>query len=114
MKPYEKISEHIYRQHRKYRVVQNNTLYGSFGTLKEAVECHERLIREGVIKKKHRGRPFSRKSDRYISRSRNGNYRIQKSVHGVKGHYGTFKTIEEAREERDYLESIEWDYDNME
>ena len=28
--------------------------------------------------------------------------------------YGTYYSLEDARDERDFLESIGWDYDNME
>jgi len=110
---YERISKHIYRQFRKYKIMQNNTVIGSFNTEEEAREAHAKLLHDGVIQNKRRGRPISREEDRYIKKNKSGTYRIQKSVHGVIGHYGTFRTIEDAREERDYLESIGWDYDNM-
>lgn len=50
---YERISKHIYRQFRKYKIMQNNKV-------------------------------------------------------------GTYRNLQDAREERDYLESIDWDYSNME
>ncbi len=84
-----------------------------YPTEEEAREAHAKLLHDGVIQNKRRGRPISREEDRYIKKNKSGTYRIQKSVHGVIGHYGTFRTIEDAREERDYLESIGWDYDNM-
>lgn len=111
---YEKITKHLYRQHRKYRVMQNNHVYGVFNSEEEARNYLEKLTREGVIRDKKRGRPISKEQDRYIKKTKAGTYSIQKHINGVRGHFGTYRTLEDAREERDYLESIDWDYSNME
>lgn len=66
------------------------------------------------IRDKKRGRPISKEQDRYIKKTKAGTYSIQKHINGVRGHFGTYRTLEDAREERDYLESIDWDYSNME
>jgi hypothetical protein len=113
-KNYEKIDKHIYRQFHKYKIRQNNKVLGSFNTEEEARKAHAKLLHDGVIQEKKRGRPISKGINRYISFTKNGTYRIQKCVDGVKCYFGTFKTLENAQQERDYLESIDWDYDNME
>ena len=111
---YERISKHIYRQFRKYKIMQNNKVIGSFNTEEEARKAYAKLLHDGVIQNKRRGRPISREIDRYIKKTKAGTYSIQKYVNGVKEHFGTYRTLEDAREERDYLESIDWDYSNME
>jgi viroplasmin and RNaseH domain-containing protein len=89
-------------------------LYGSFDTEEEARNYLDKLREEGVIQEKKLGRPFSNPKDRYIRKTEAGTYSIQKHINGVKCYFGTYHNLQDAREERDYLESIDWDYDNME
>lgn len=48
-----------------------------------------------------------------LQQTPNGHWRIVKMINGERGTYGTYRTLEDAMHERDYLESIGWDYDNM-
>ena len=49
---------------------------------------------------------------RHIHCSNNG-YQVKKIIDGETIYAGTFKNLEEAQKERDYLESIDWDYNNI-
>lgn len=52
--------------------------------------------------------------DMYLQRQESGNYIIVKRLSDGKSYSaGGFKSLEEARSERDYLVSIDWDLDKM-
>lgn len=114
MTNFERISKYVYRTFNKYRVVQNSKTLATASTPDEAIILKEQLIREGIIKPKLvgvQGKPYSL---RYIRRTPQGHYQINKWIEDRQFCFGTYKTLEDAREERDYLEQIDWDYDNME
>lgn len=107
----------IYKRRNKYIVsqVQNKKkhVYGTYNTLEEAIQKRKQLAEQGIIKElrgKHRIRNHE---DRYIYKYKT-RYYIRKVVNKKQEHFGVFKTLHEARQERDYLESIQWDYSNME
>ena len=64
-----------------------------------------------IMTSNKRGRPHNGDM-RYLRKTKAGKYNIQKQVDGKIQSFGTY-TLNEAKEERNYLESIEWDYDNM-
>ena len=115
MTNFERVSQYVYRRYNKYHVVQNRKTLTTASTPDEAIILKEQLIREGIIKPKLRG-PYPNRNphNRHITKTSSGTYTIRKRLHGKFEHFGTYKTIEDAREERDYLENIGWDYDNME
>ena len=116
-KRYEKIEPYVYRQCRTYKVVQKGNVLGRFHSLEEALKLKAELLEKGVIRPQRRGPPIATQEDRYIQVNTHRNktsYTIQKWVDGCNQTFGTFGSLEDAREERDYLESIGWDYDNME
>lgn len=43
----------------------------------------------------------------------NSGFQVRRSLNGEVVYAGTFKTLQEAITERDFMESINWDYDNM-
>ncbi len=114
MKPRD-LPKYIYKRGNRYHLIFDHKYRGSFGSVEEAVQGKEELIREGVIYPKRIGQPFKKYEDRYVYLNKRSNkYHIRKIVNGVPEHFGTYARIEDARDERDYLESIDWDYSNME
>ena len=114
MTNFERISKYVYRRYNKYLIKQQHKTLAVTDTPDEAIIKKEQLIREGVIQPKLpgvQGKPYEL---RYISCIRSGNYQINKFVDGRLACFGTFKCLSDAIDERDYLESIGWDYDNME
>ena len=113
---YERIEKYVFRQCKRYKVVYNRKVISIFDTLKEAIDFKNKMIKEGVInpQSKPTGRPIKDYQNRYISKNVSGNWYIRKKVGGKICGFGTYHSLEDAREERDYLESIDWDYDNME
>ena len=95
------------------QVVNGETkYYGYYKTLREAINRRDTLVQEGVITSragKHRIKNFQ---NRYIYKHKD-KYYLKKVVNKQPEHFGTFNTLEEARQERDFLESINWDYTNM-
>lgn len=110
----ERIEENIYLVDGRY-IVQ---LQRGFPTLREAQEYKNQLRQQGLLKKaKGTGRPIKHHENRYIHIYKHPNitsYAIQKKIDGKIQHYGTYHNLQDAREERDFLESIDWDYSNME
>lgn len=107
----------VYKRRNKYIVSQVHNkkkhIYGTYNTLEKAIQKRNKLAEQGIIKElrgKHRIRNHE---DRYIYKY-NTRYYIRKVVNKKQEHFGVFKTLHEARQERDYLEQIEWDYSNME
>ena len=91
-----------------------------FKTLREAQEYKEKLRKQGLLRKatgNPHGRPFKNYENRYIQKYEHSNYTsytISKKVGEKVESFGTYHSLEDAREERDFLESIDWDYSNME
>ena len=40
-------------------------------------------------------------------------YMVRKTINGEVIYGGTYKTLKEAQKERDFLDSIDWNYSNM-
>ena len=113
-----KLPSNVYQCRNRYWVAQQvdgeKKVYGWYDTREEAIQHRNQLVREGVITSrvgKHRIKNYE---NRYIQKTHSNKYRIQKKIDGVIQHFGVFHTISEAREERDYLERIGWDYSEME
>lgn len=85
--------------------------YGYYKTLREAINRRDQLIQNGTIHNR-RGRPIKNFQNRYIYKHKD-KYYLKKVVNKQPEHFGTFNTLEEAQRERDYLESIQCDYTNM-
>ena len=100
---------YVHKNNYGYSIVGNyNKYYGNYPTYKEAFEKAQQLIDEGTLQK-----PVCQRPLRHIQRTASGNWTIRKTINGERHTYGTFKTLADAMNERDYLESIGWDYDNM-
>jgi len=108
----------VYKLHSLYYVQRQKggklIIYGKFRKHEEAIQLRNKLIQEGTLKErrgKHRIKDWNK---RYIHQIGNGKYSIQKQVNGEYCSFGVWNTLEDAIDERDYLEQIGWDYDNME
>lgn len=62
------------------------------------------LIENGVI------HPYKENPQRYIHKTRNNTWIIQKDNQT----YGTYKNLNDAMDERDWLERNNWNYDELE
>jgi hypothetical protein len=115
-KKYKKQDEGIYPNETGYIVYVNaagrRRYCGRYKTLNEARKIKKQILKDPsydpVKHRKHR-RTSPTHPDRYI-RKRHGRYEI---VYNRQG-WGTFKTIEEARKERDLLVKCGWDYSELE
>ena len=109
------IEENIQFHNNRYVIV----LKRSFKTLQEAQEYKNKLRKHGLLKKAKPtppGRPFKKYEDRYLQKTINVScisYTIKKKLNGKYETFGTYHNLQDAREERDFLESIGWDYENM-
>ena len=106
----ENLPSNVYKKRKRYYVQQQvdhkRIRYGSFKERADAIQLRNKLIQDGTLKErrgKHRIKDWNM---RYIHQTHNGKYSIHKQVNGEFTHFGTFKTIENAIDERDYLESI--------
>lgn len=113
MSKHERITKYVYRNHRRYYVVKRNKILANCDTQDEAIRVRNTLIESGVISPSRRGRKPRCEDDRYIRRTDGGTYMLQKSVNGRLEYFGTFKTLEDARDERDLLESIDWKWEDV-
>lgn len=111
-----KLPSYVYRHWNRYEVSQvvngEKRLYGRYNTPEEAIHKRNQLVEDGTIRPRQGQHRIKNYDDRYIHK-RGSVYRIGKKVDGRMEHFGVFKSLEDAREERDYLESIDWDYGNM-
>ena len=107
------IEENIQFHNNRYVI----RLQRSFKTLQDAQEYKEKLQNAGLLKKSTpAGRPFKKYEDRYIQKNIHLScisYTIKKKLNGKEEIFGTYRNLQDAREERDFLESIDWDYSNM-
>lgn len=108
------IEPYIYQYNNRYYVKQKHKILAKAYTAQEAQKQKIRLINEGKLIPREAGRPVKNYEDRYIQKKHNNKYTIQKYVNKKVQHFGIYPNIEEARKERDYLESINWNYDNIE
>lgn len=112
-----KDDEGIYKQHDGYilylRLNGERTYCGRYKNITQARQMKRKILRgevEPPVKRRKKKRRQSNKKDRYIKTARNGMYQI---IYNQEG-WGTFRTIEEAREERDALIRAGWDYSELE
>lgn len=110
---YKRIEKYVYQYYNKYVIKQKQQTLYITTTLDEALQKKQELLQQGKLRPLLRGQ-HRNPENRYITKTPAGTYAIGKRLHGKREHFGTYKTLEDAREERDYLESIGWDYDNME
>lgn len=112
---YKRIEKYVYQYYNKYVIKQKQQTLYITNTLQDALQKKQELQQQGKLRPLQRGPyPHRNPENRYITKTHSGTYAIRKMVNGYHQHFGTYKTLEDAREERDYLESIEWDYDEME
>ena len=110
---YKRIEKYVYQYYNKYVIKQKQQTLYITNTLQDALQKKQELQQQGKLRPLRRGQ-HRNPENRYITKTPAGTYAIRKQLHGKFEHFGTYKTLEDAREERDYLESIGWDYDNME
>ena len=112
------LPSYVYKHWNQYYVQQweggKLKTFGKFKTEHEAIQCRNKLLKQGIIKPKLGLHKIKYYPNRYIIRTPANTYAIIKRHNGKNEHFGTYRSLENARKERDYLESIGWDYDNME
>jgi len=94
-KPYYKIEKQINGE-RLY--------YGSFNSLEQAMQRRD-FLEDHQWDIKYACKP---KCEKYIQKSVSGKYNVSKRINNNQIYYGTFNTLEEAREYRDFLEEHDW------
>lgn len=111
-----RLPKHIHMIHNRYYIYKNIngkiTYFGCCATLEEAVRRRDSLIADDWKHDYvHRRRPYRKRSEnlKYLTRTANGRWRVIKNNEN----YGTFLSLEDAMDERDYMKSIDWDYGNM-
>lgn len=98
--------KYIYKTKCSY-IVNNHKHYGTYKRFEDAVKRVDELIEQGVLK------PKELDPMRYIYLYQ-GKYNIIKRLNGKNEFFGRYRKLEDAQHERDFLEAIDWDYDNME
>lgn len=104
--------KHIYEVNGRYRVNKTingrNRYFGIYSTIEAALQRVQELQENNWIDTK-KYRRWKLKEHRHIYKTKSGKYAIKrKNIH-----WGTFNTIEDAIDETRFLNSIDWDYDNM-
>lgn len=86
--------------------------FGTFNTLKEAHEYRNFLIKQNweLKYKKRTSRKYNLPKYIYQKPGKN-TFIIQKTVNYQQVHFGTYHSLEEAVHERDFYQSIDWDFD---
>ena len=112
------LPSYVYKQKNLYHVQRYKDgkpiVYGKFRKREDAIQLRNKLIQDATLKERRGKHRIKDWQNRYIKKTYNGKYAVQKKVNGEYQHFGTYKTLEDARDERDYLEGIGWDYDEME
>ena len=99
----------------KYRVSKNvkgtTYYYGTYDTLEEAQQKIKEMEKINWKPPKRKRKPYDTSPEnRYIQQHPSSkHYFVVKNGE----HYGTFKTLEQAREERDWLIKNNWSYENI-
>jgi len=100
----------------KYRVskydptMRKNKYYGEYDTLEEAVKVRDEKEKQGFPDPGRKRRPYRQDNEmRYIHKNKHGKYIITKN----RQHYGTWNTLQDAVDERDWLIENNWSYDNI-
>lgn len=110
--------DHIYyiKHTGKYRVVKYNpdikrqVYYGEYSTIEEARKKRDKERQNGWKIPPRKRKPYKHDKRLYcIHQTKIGTYTIQKQ--GV--HYGTYKRLTDAIEERDWLVENNWSYENI-
>ena len=83
---------------------------GVYSSVDEAVKIREHILKN-KLSPSHIRRYNTSSEDRYIYKQINGNFGIIKRVNGRAIRFGTYHSLEDARCERDFWESIDWDFD---
>lgn len=94
----------------------NVEYFGVYNTMKEAIEMRDKLIKNNWDKHIVPVKKYLQKNRYIVKRTdKEGNvfYEITKRIEGNYTYFGRFKDIEQAIEERDFLEQNEWDYENI-
>ena len=81
--------------------------HGTYKTKEEAVRQLCKLIDDGTITLPRL------KPTRYISKKNDHLYCINKRIGGRTVYFGSFHSLEDAMRERDFLESIDWNWDDI-
>lgn len=108
-KTFEEIPSYIYQRNNGWfeirkRIGDKLIYWGSYSTLEEA-----QLHKAYYIGKNWKVNP-SFKANQHIIQKDN-HYIVMKTINNKKVSFGTFKTLEEARHERDICIACNWDYD---
>jgi len=126
------LDDHVYSNHKqpntgeahvymiqgtgKYRVTKYNpsikrqVYYGEYDTLEEAILVRDKQEKEGwQIPPRKRKEYTWDNLKRYIHESKTGKYIIKRNGQ----HYGTWNTLQDAVDERDWLIENNWSYDNI-
>lgn len=100
------------RDNGQYAIYYQGEYYGTYSNYMEAVHYRNMFIENNWNK---RFIPYMRahgNPNRYLYQSDvTGHWCIQKMIDGVNISFGVCYSLEEAREERDFWESINWDFD---
>lgn len=96
----------------KYRILHKQQHYGTFNTYNEAIQERRRQQQEGW--KQRRIKAYGQNNPyRHVYKTPLGKYTVKKKIDGVVTYFAQCSTIEEAVEERDFFESINWDWDML-
>ena len=104
-------TKYIRRQGNKYLIRTPQCYYGIFNTFSEAVQYRKHLIAHNWEEEYAKIVERPRTPHHNIYPTQNGTYIVKKQTNGVGTVYATCKTLEEAISERDFFESIDWDWD---
>lgn len=82
--------------------------FGTYKTLSEAINVRDKLISDGEFDRKVE----TKTGEDYIHLTNYGTFFVSKSVNGKSKHFGTFKTLKEAIEFRDYCVWNDWNVES--
>lgn len=95
----------------RYTIQKKGKGYGTYDSYQEAIQMRNKLIENGwdssiVQYQRGKNNPY-----RHIWTDNEGTYKVHKWVGDVMVHFGTYHSLEDAVCERDFWESINWDFD---
>ena len=99
------------RTNGKYIIKYKKEHYGTYDTYREAIQKRNQLIEHGWDKSLVSFQKGHDNPNRYITKTKSNSYALKRMFNGESVHFGTYHTIEDAREDRDFWESINWDFD---
>lgn len=97
----------------KKTINNQNYNFGRYDTEKEA-QTRVEFLKKHNWDTKYAKEKKSRNKDprrRYITQTKKGSWKIQRVINGQLIHFNTFSTLEDAIEERDWLEKAGWTYE---